>query len=315
MRSFEIREASAADAPGIRRLFGRVFGQQLPAEEWDWKFARNPDGWFGVVAESDGRIVGNYAGWATLVMIGGRPRLAYAVGDVATDPDVRAVGGLRGIYRAMVETFYDRAQEQGVAFCFGFPNARALEISNRIAHTRTIFPIREVRIPCGSFAAPPEDIVAGDSVGEGFDALWAAAVHQRPDGPVRDRCRVNWRFHARPSRYYRMVSVGPPDAPESWAALSVVGATAVVADYVGRAPDGSDLPRMLAACAAEAARLGARELLFWESPGSPLRPFLERLPGQRRDAGFSLAARAMEEETARGFFARCHLPPSLYDVT
>ena len=213
LRPFEIREGSAADAPGIRRLFARVFGKELPAEEWEWKFARNPDGWFGVVAESDGRIVGNYAGWATALTIGGKPRLAYAVGDVATDPDVRAAGGLRGIYRAMVESFYDRAAEQGVAFCFGFPNARALEISNRIAHTRTIFPIREVRVPCGAFPAPPEDVVAGDSVGEGFDALWAAALPNRPDGPVRDRRRVNWRFHARPTRYYRMVSVGLPDAP------------------------------------------------------------------------------------------------------
>jgi hypothetical protein len=112
-----------------------------------------------------------------------------------------------------------------------------------------------------------------------------------------------------------MVSVGPPGAPESWAVLSVLGPTAVVADHLNRAADGSDLPQLLAACAAEASRLGGRELLFWESPGSPLAPLLERLPAERREAGFSLVERVHEEETARRFFSRCHLPPSLYDVT
>ena len=46
---FEIRDAAAADAPGIRRLFQKVFGTALSEEEWSWKFAQDPDGWYGVV--------------------------------------------------------------------------------------------------------------------------------------------------------------------------------------------------------------------------------------------------------------------------
>ena len=45
-------------------MIARAYGAECPEEEWLWKFPRNPDGWFGVVAESEqGQIVGNFAGW------------------------------------------------------------------------------------------------------------------------------------------------------------------------------------------------------------------------------------------------------------
>ena len=100
--TFQIREAVAADAPGIRRLFSRVFGAEMAAAEWDWKFASNPDGWLGTVAILDGEVVGNYAGWAMRFRLEGEERLLYSVGDVATDQSVRALGGRRGVYRLMV---------------------------------------------------------------------------------------------------------------------------------------------------------------------------------------------------------------------
>jgi predicted N-acetyltransferase YhbS len=314
LTGFSVREANTSDAPGIRELFARVFGKELSAEEWEWKFARNPDGWFGVVAESEGRIVGNYAGWGRRLLVAGEPRLAYAVGDVATDPDERGVGGLRGVYRAMVEVFYEAVGRQGVPFCFGFPNARALAISNRIAGTETMFPIVELRVRCDAFPPPPREVVASDSIGEEVDPLWKEGSRHVRDGPARDRSRLNWRFHARPTKYYRMLTVRRSGAPESWAALSVLGETAVVADFLGSAPDGSDLPRLFAAAAAEALRCGARELLFWESPGNPARAAIASLPVERRDAGFVVAARLLDSPAARDFFSRCHLPPSVYDV-
>jgi hypothetical protein len=311
--AFEVREATAADAPGVRELFARVFGKELPEEEWRWKFERDPDGWSGVVAVAQGRIIGNYAGWATRLLVDGEERLSYSVGDVATHPETRRLGGLRGVYRAMVELFYEIVGPH-VPFCFGFPNARALETSNRVARTRTLFPIRELRVPCGAFAPPPSDAVAGDFVAESFDPLWRAAAAYLRDAAVRDRARANWRFHARPSRYYRMVWRAREGRDRAWAVLSVTGQEALVADYLGEDPLGRDLPSLFAAAAAEAGRLGAQSLVFWETPGGPGRPVLEGLPGQWRDAGFCLAARVFDEEAARLFFTRAHLTPALYDM-
>ena len=314
MSGFRVREATAADARGVRKLFRRVFGRELTDDEWSWKFEKNPDGWYGVVALVGEEIVGNYAGWGSQMILDGSPALCYSVGDVATDPSVRGMGGRRGIYRSMTEAFYEEVRSRGVPFCYGFPNPRALEISNAIAGTRTLFPIREVHVACSSFSAPPPDARAGDFVGESYDTLWAAALRVATHTPVRDRARANWRFHARPARWYRMVWREDADETRGWAVLSVAGETALVADFLGRERNGSDLPALFSAAAAEAARLGASRLVFWEPRGGPAAELLRSLPGERRDTGFPFVARSFDDAATDGFARNAHLVPSLYDL-
>jgi len=311
---FRIREATGADAPGIRRLFQRVFERELTAEEWSWKFEQNPDGWYGVVALVGDEIVGNYAGWGSRLIVDGRPALSYSVGDVAKDPSVRGVGGRRGIYRSMTEAFYEEVGRRGVPFCYGFPNPRALKISHAIVGSRTLLPIREVHVPCAALPASPADVRAGDSAGESFDPLWTAAERVERYGVVRDRARLNWRFHARPARWYRMVWRERAGEALGWAVLSVTGETALVADFLGREADGSDLPPLFAAAAGEALRLGASRLVFWETPGGPAADLLRTLPGERRDAGFPMIVRTFDDAAADRFARGAHLVPSLYDL-
>ena len=314
MSGFEVRVATDEDAPGIRRLFRKVFQKELPAEEWDWKFSRNPDGWFGTVAVAGGEIVGNYAGWAMRILLDGQERVAYSVGDVATDPAVRALGGRRGVYRSMTEVFYETLGQRGVPFCFGFPNARAHEIRDRLAGTRALFPVRERHVACGSFPAAPPAFVAADFVGESFDPLWTCASRGLRYAAVRDRARANWRFHARPTRYYRMVWRETGGRMTSWAVLSVLGEQALVADFLAGDPEGSDLPALFGAAAAEAARLGASRLVFWETPGGPGRSAIERLPGETRDAGFFFVVRSFDHAGTDRFGREAHFTPALYDV-
>jgi len=156
---------------------------------------------------------------------------------------------------------------------------------------------------------------SGEFVDEGFDPLWDAGRRGLTHAAVRDRARVNWRFHARPTRYYRMVWRRQGRELASWAALSVVGDEAVVADYLGREPDGADLPVLFAAAADEAKRIGARRLLFWETPAGPGREPIANLPGERRDAGFPMIVRVFDDEAVSRFGRRLHLVPSLYDLT
>jgi hypothetical protein len=311
--AISIRAATAADASGIRRLHARVFGTEMPAAEWEWKFERNPDGRFGMVAVAGGEIVGNYAGWGMRFLIGGRPALLYAVGDVATEPRARALGGLKGVYRAMLDPFY-AALEGRVPICFGFPNDRALSISNRLAGTRTLAPIRQVLVDCDAFGAAPPAAGSGDFVDESFDPLWESASRFLTHAAVRDRARANWRFHARPGRYYRMVWWSEAGRQRGWAVLSVSGEDALVADFLGSEADGRDLAGLFAAAAAEARRMGARRLVFWETPGGPGRDAIAGLRGSRRDAGFAIAARFLDESAFEGFRSQLHLVPALYDV-
>jgi hypothetical protein len=312
---FTVRQATTQDASGIRRLFGRVFGREMSEAEWRWKFEQNPDGWFGVVALQGDEVVGNYAGWGIRFLLEGRERLVYAVGDVATDPSVRTLGGRRNVFRTMTEAFYSEVEgRRAVPFCFGFPGGRHPRISQRVVGTRTVFPIVEKRVPCEILRDSPSDAAAGDFVDERFDPLWLS-VSARSDSAIalRDRARANWRFHARPERYYRMVWREGSEGLTGWAVLSVSGENALVADYLGLAPDGSDLLPLFAAAAREASRLGAMRLVFWESPG-PLASVLRRLPGERAPAGFSLDARIVEETSALVLADRGHLVPALYDV-
>jgi len=322
--TIRIREATPSDAAGIRALFGRTFGAELSEAEWRWKFDDDPDGWFGTVAVDGERIVGNYAGWGMRFRIGGEERQLCSVGDVATDPAARGLG--RGVYRDMAAAFYEIAAERGVPFCFGFPNERALAISHRLVGSRTLFPIREVSVPVDAFPSPPPDAWTGESAGPELDGLWDAASVSLAGAPLRDRRRVNWRFHARPTRYYRMVWLGGGDEPaesvagglgglfsRAWTVLSVVGERALVADYLARDWRG-DLEPLFAAAAAEARRLGARRLVFWETPGGPAASWIAALPGERSPAGYPIIVRPIDEAAVSRFAEDAHLVPSLYDL-
>jgi hypothetical protein len=313
--SFAIRPATAADAEGIRGLVERVFGAAMTEEEWRWKFERNPDGWRGVVGVLDGRIVGNYAGCGMRFLVDGEPRMLYSVGDVATDPSARALGGRRSIFRQMAEAFFDGVAAE-VPFCFGFPGARHRLVSERIVGSRTLFPIVLREVDAGAFGPPPADMESGDHPSEGFDPFWEAARRNLTHAAFRDRARVNWRFHGRPTRYYRMVWRLQGGAMTGWAALCADAGSesATVVDFLGLEPDGADLAPLFACAGAEARRLGARRLIFWETPGGPGRGVLAGLPGPRRDAGFPMIARVFDAAAAERFARRLHLVPSLYDM-
>jgi len=281
--------------------------------EWSWKFEWNPDGGFATVAVAGGAIVGNYAGCASSFLVRGTPALVYFVGDVATEPSARSLGGRHGVYRTMAGAFY-AALAGKAPFCFGFPNDRALTISHRLAGTQTVLPIRHVRVEGASLGPAPAGVESSDSVDEAFDSLWQEASRAIAFGAVRDRPRVNWRFHSRPNRYYRMVWWKERGVMRGWAVLSVSADRALVADFLGRDPSGADLPALFAAAASEAGRMGARELVFWETPGGPARDVIAQFPGERESAGFSMIARVLEPERFDGLAEGIHLVPSLYDL-
>ncbi|HLN58762.1 MAG TPA: hypothetical protein VK416_09385, partial [Thermoanaerobaculia bacterium] len=99
-----------------------------------------------------------------------------------------------------------------------------------------------------------------------------------------------------------------------WAALSVVGEQAFVADFLSESRDGSDLPPLFAAAAAEASRLGARRLVFWETPGGPGAAVIAGLRGEGREAGFPFVVRAFDDGVVERFARHAQLTPALYDV-
>ena len=87
-----------------------------------------------------------------------------------------------------------------------------------------------------------------------------------------------------------------------------------MADFLSESRDGSDLPLLFAAAAEEARRLGARRLVFWETPGGPGAAVIARLAGESREAGFPFVVRSFDDAAAERFARSAHFTPALYDV-
>jgi hypothetical protein len=316
--SFEARLARGDDEVGVRKLFARIFGREMTPEEWRWKYAENPDGGLSVVAESDGAIVGHFGGCPMAASIAGRVRPIYALGDVMTDPAFRQAGGRSNVFSSMGREMFRRLAERDAPFGFGFPNARALEVGRRLLGYREHFPVREISFP--ALPAPAQSrLETVGTVGEEFAAIWNRC---RADfagaGLVRDGDRVNWRFASRPDRRYRMILADARGGERAWAALAARGETLLVLDYLVPPPAGESVAEFVRLLREEAGRVGARRLVFWESPAGPYRAPLaaeaSRAGAETIAAGFSfVTAVVFREDELERFLRDVHFTPSFYD--
>lgn len=316
--SFTIRRATPEDAPGICRLFTRVFPREMTLAEWRWKYPGNPDGWLSVVAEVDGTIAGHYGGWGARVLLEGEEVSVYSLCDLSTDPDYRQTGGRHRLFRSMAEEWNGCLKELAIPFSYGFPGPQALGLGGPLVGYRSHFPVRELVFPLADRPRPAGEGV--DLVGPSFDGLWNAARSLvAPAGLVRDRARANWRFHARPDRRYRMVlAEGRGGECDAWAALAALGHDALVMDYLLRDAGTGTFEKLWAAARGEAAAMGASRLIFWEPPGGPWRRLLldkvAAAGGEALDAGFGFATAVVHDEAAFARFAgRLHFTPGFYD--
>jgi hypothetical protein len=312
--SFRVRKAVAADAAPIRDLFTRTFGRAMTPQEWEWKYSDNPDGWIAFVAEVDGRIAGHYGGWPIRTIIGGVEARIFAIGDVATDRSVRHLGGRHNVFRSMAEEMFGHLRAGGAPFAFGFPNPRALVAGERLLGYRPEFAVREVVYEIGS--RPRGEGKASEWLGEEYDDLWERVAASLETGIVRDRQRMNWRYHARPDRYYRFVALpGSRRGPAACGVLSVVGEEALVADVV--AESGEAALTLADALETEAAAMGARRLVFWETSAGPLAAVAgrsrNRPGGTVREAGFSFVTVTFDAERTAEFVRRAAVTAGIYD--
>jgi predicted N-acetyltransferase YhbS len=312
--TFEIRKATESDSPGIRDLFARTFDRVMTAEEWAWKYPGNPDGWIAFVAEQDDRIVGHYGGWPARATIGGAETTVVSVGDVATERTVRHLGGRRNVFRCMAEEMFAHLRAAGIPFVFGFPNTRAFEVGKRFLGYRAELSIREVMY---EIPPSPSGGMEREWAGASEDALWRKARAELRAGFVRDRPRVDWRYRARPDRRYRFVKLAEPGGKESaCGVLSLRGENALVVDaLVGR----DHVVGLFGALAKEAAAMGARHLVFWQTFAGPLAAVAgndaqRQLPGARvAEAGFSFATVPFDSAATAEFVRNAPITAGIYD--
>ncbi len=224
------REALESDLSQIAALFPRAYEADFPQAEWLWKYFACPHGKCSVVAESDGRVVAHYGGWRTRLRGSAGTVEAAVLCDTMTDPSIR-VSGRTPVLQRLHEAFLGLCRKRGVQFCYGFPNLAAARFGSRFLGYELLGPLLFLRRPVSAGGERPACAVRiGDVFPEEHDRL-AARLHAQPGWRAdRSRAALNWRFHARPTVYYRVVHAGP--VAGDWAAYAVATTSGELAQLV-----------------------------------------------------------------------------------
>ncbi len=294
-RGYVVRPTLESDLPGVSDLFEESFGNPLLPDEWAWKYRGLPGVARSMVAVDPAGTVLAHAGCLRLAARwrGGEAGIWQLV-----DYAGRAGGGslrppLVALGRQLVADLPDEAAGD-VPWVFGFPSERHHRLGELVFGYRPLGflaalagPLPEpppgaaggVASPAARGTTPPsaaqpppgqpapgEDAASenglwsGDSCGD-----WAEAIWERCSvlGVRRSAAFLNWRYWARPRRYYRFYRLWQQGV-EGLAVFAFVGEEAWATE-LWLPPAGGWYAPMLA-IAADLRAAGLRRWRFWPPP-------------------------------------------------
>jgi hypothetical protein len=295
------RPTSPEDLPALADFFAERFGHPSTPEEWAWKYRSLPGEARSLLAvDAEGAILA-HAGALRLPARrrGGEQGIWQLVDWAGT--------ARRGLRPPLVELgrllLADLPREGDAPWIFGFPSERHFRLGERVFGYRPLQVFEELASPLPETAAPAGvAIETGDSCGDWAEAAWEAC---EVDGVRRSAAFLNWRYYARPHRYYRFYRLAAPVA--GFAVFAFVGEEAWAAELW--LPPGGEWYSSLLAVAADLRAAGLRRWRFWPPPpGLRLEGALAalgvRTAGERRFIGCRGRAGGADDPAAaaRGFF-------------
>jgi GNAT superfamily N-acetyltransferase len=221
------------DETQLVELHNKVFRVGRTMEQWRWQYLQNPSGFaMSVVAEIDGRIVGQYAAVLHRFRFFDREIISYHIVDVMVDPELRRLG-----ISSRTANFAFDFFGPGVTIGHGFPTllhytfgirklgyekicffpkyCRPLTTTslfkNLVRNRRLVrltapfgyIPYALCTIGSKSFRRPRNlDIVPVERFDERADRFWKRAASTAPIICIRDRAFLEWRFLSRPGSSY-----------------------------------------------------------------------------------------------------------------
>lgn len=270
-----LRATRPEDLPSLGALFAERFGHPLPPEDWTWKYRQIPgEGRSLVAVDADGTVV-SHAGALCLPArwSGGEAGIWQLV-------DFAGTTRRRGLRATLVdlgrELLADLPRPGDVPWIFGFPSERHFRLGEHVFGYRPLATVEPLAgpLPEGESSA---SIETGDSCSDWAEAVWAACGIA---GVRRSAAFLNWRYHARPRRYYRFYRLADPSGTGGLAVFSFLGEEAWAAELW--LPPGEWREAMLAV-AADLRASGLRSWRFWPPPdesvlrGLGLEPLGERV--------------------------------------
>ncbi len=251
MTAITLRLGTDADRPEILARTEEVFGSPVARRSerlWDWQWHADPrlptPGYRGIVAEWQGRIIGNLATIPAGLHIGGRPAVAWWTVDALVHwgltrqalretrrGDGHAPGGegpdlSRGIAAALLDHpaagpiqlakhIADAMRTIGLRIGFA-PEAhtgsrhRRVSLRHPIARgigdglARPLAAVIDLALP--RIPRPRRPVAPLDGpFDQRFDALWDQARSAYPAICLRDHATLTWRYQAHPDQDYRIL--------------------------------------------------------------------------------------------------------------
>ncbi len=243
--AFSIRPYRQGDEEALCALYGRVFGSEMSVAHWLWKL-KAPDSPAENVflAEHDGRVVGQYAGIPSRLLLFGRETWTMFSVDIMVDPEFRR----RGVVTRFGEHVFGIWREAGLEVLLGVPNKKwgsrkkALDIRPWFELERRALLLRPeaflARKPGLGWLRGAGGLGAGwrafaarkltpdpgvrtrvlDRAEDALDRVWERCAGDAELSIVRDARRADWRFFAPPDEDYDVFLAERDGEPVGYAA-------------------------------------------------------------------------------------------------
>ena len=207
-----IRRSNAADAEAIAVLMTTAFAGDVDTPDfvpawWHWKYASNPNGFQGLVAENaEGRIVGHFGGMPLDVRVDNQSLTFAQSCDACTDPAVRRGLHNPGVFVRLAQAYTSTyGIPGGNAVMFGFPARRGLRIGTRFTD---YWMLRQQWMLVSQGESEPADsgveVHDVDSVDDDVTALCERLLPGYRCVTRRDARFLRWRFLDPPASPYRV---------------------------------------------------------------------------------------------------------------
>ncbi|HVT57543.1 MAG TPA: hypothetical protein VHR45_04010 [Thermoanaerobaculia bacterium] len=307
----ELRPTREEDLSALSDLWQACFGYPASGAEWRWKYRLLPGEGRSLVAVDGGGRVLAHAGALRLPACwqGGQGGIWQLVDFAGAAGGGRnGLGGGRGGLRPPLvalgrRLLTDLPGADDAPWIFGFPSDRHFRLGERVFGYH---PLATLEPLAGALPAGPPPAAAriesGDSCGGWAEAVWESCG---VFGVRRTAAFLNWRYCARPVRYYRFYRLFSAAGPAEGLAVFAFVNQEAWATELWLPPPGEWYPSMLAV-AADLRAAGFQSWRFWPPPRDSshllavlgLRPSGERrFLGCRRRAGVVNPAAA-----AAGFY-------------
>ncbi len=268
--SSQVRPATPADDEALAALFRASFDHFPSAGYWHWKYRQFPGRSRSVVAERGGEIVAHAGALAYPARIDGREVDIWTLVDFM---GTTAGAGLRPpLVAAGRELLSDLPAATDAPWIFGFPSGRHFRLGER---SFGYAPLLEITPLVGDLPDLPAVAAAHTAVADrgepGDERLWQEA---NVDSVRRSVAFLDWRYWARPERYYRFYRFGR-DGADGFAVFAFHDELALAAEWWLR--EGADRRAALSDVAADLRSMGLRRWSFWPPSEPSERDQLEAL--------------------------------------